>query len=282
MPYCREASIVKHDREKLLARALKCHSWNCEHCLPERRSRLIREAHGGRPNTFLTLTTRREPGKSFADATRDLSRAWRLLRLRALRESQRDIEARALPFGAPWPAQPAEDGRRRQERKVRLSRRGLPFLAVVEKHKSGWPHLHILAHSEWIDFEWLQLNWRDLTGAHHVRVERIGGKSRSASYVAKYCGKVREPIEGGKRYWKSRDYEQDKRWREPPQRPAHLWIEQEPVTVRTLVHRWLSHGYDVEPVDEHTAWARPPPGGLFGPLARAGGKIVPAGSISEA
>jgi hypothetical protein len=47
--------------------------------------------------------------------------------------------------------------------------------------------------SFYIPFEWLQAAWRDIHGAFHVNVKRIGGKDRDARrlsryIVAQYCG----------------------------------------------------------------------------------------------
>jgi hypothetical protein len=47
--------------------------------------------------------------------------------------------------------------------------------------------------SFYVPFEWLQAAWRDIHGAFHVNVKRIGGKDRDARrlsryIVAQYCG----------------------------------------------------------------------------------------------
>jgi hypothetical protein len=47
--------------------------------------------------------------------------------------------------------------------------------------------------SFYIPFEWLQANWKDIHGAFHVNVKRIGGSSTDARrlsryLVSQYCG----------------------------------------------------------------------------------------------
>lgn len=49
------------------------------------------------------------------------------------------------------------------------------------------------ARSFYIPFEWLQANWKDIHGAFHVNVKRIGGSTTDARrlsryLVSQYCG----------------------------------------------------------------------------------------------
>src|SRR5262249_50634329 len=107
-------------------------------------------------------------------AAKALARAWRILRLRALRH---------------------------------YNLKALPFIAVFEKHKSGWPHLHLMLRAKWLDQRWLSAQMHDILNSHRVDIRRIKRQSQIAGYCAKYVGK--EPWQFGtsKRYWKSRDYE---------------------------------------------------------------------------
>lgn len=281
MSYCGETTLVKHDRENLTANALKCQSWHCPDCYPNRRLRLIAEACGGRPNTFLTFTFKDDQTLAFPEQVRKLSRGWRLLRLRALREATRDLTKKHWPYGSKQTRAGPYCEKHPCPRQVRLIDRKLPFLAVIEKHKKGQAHLHLLARSEWIDFWWMQANWIDITDAHHVRVERCRTAEKSAAYCAKYCGKVREEIIGAKRYWKSRDYERRPERRNPPPRPPHIWTERDMRPLHKVTRTWIELGYQVELAGAHLAYARPPPGGLYGDEARRGGSYVPEGTFSK-
>jgi hypothetical protein len=83
----------------------------------------------------------------------------------------------------------------------------LPFLAVVEATKLGWPHLHILLRSIWLDQKLISKWMGELHDSPNVYIERIDNKARVNAYVAKYAGKAAHKFGTTKRYWKSRDYE---------------------------------------------------------------------------
>ncbi len=171
---CQEWVLVKNQGRTLTAEPLKCRCWSCELCQPLRCSRLKRQAFLGRPDTFLTLTVNPDRNNSPDDRAQELSRAWRLLRLRTMR---------------------------------RYGYKALPFLAVFEKTKAGEPHLHILLRCKWIDQKWASAVMAELIGAPIVDVRRIAGASKIINYIAKYIGKEPHSFKGTKRYWASRDWE---------------------------------------------------------------------------
>lgn len=264
MAYCASRTVVKHEGENLSAHCLRCRSWHCDECYQNRKARLIAEAIGGRPNTFLTLTLRAHGKLDFPQACKTLSRGWRLVRLRALREAGRDRKKKLWPFGADSGWQGPVTPKHPAPHLVQLSNGPIPFLAVIEKHKSGWPHLHILMRAAWIDFRWLQAQWQEIVGAHHVRIERLKNKEKGAAYCAKYCGKVRDEIIGAKRYWSTRDYDLRPDWEQQlAKRPPH-WCEVLNLTIDEVVAGWKRVGYLVEVLGVYEARARPPPGGAFG------------------
>lgn len=172
--YCGERSIVKYRPTTREVASLRCKAWTCPDCAPDRSSRLIAECHGGSPNTFLTLTSRRRAGITPNAAALELTRAWRLVRLRLLRKT-----------GA----------------------KKLPFFAVIESTKLGWPHLHILLRSVWLDRQQIS-NWMlEICDSPIVDIRRIDQRGKVAAYVAKYCSKAAHKFGTAKRYYKSRDYE---------------------------------------------------------------------------
>lgn len=215
MSYCTDRSVVNDDNHQAVAVTVPCRSWTCERCLPQRRKQLIRNAHDGEPDTFLTLTIRNDGTLSADDAAKKLSLAWRHLRLRALREARRDrfkVNKPSAPknyWSAPVHAHIIRN-------KVKLRGRSLPFIAVFEAHpSSGFPHLHILLRSKWIDHEWLSANMADLIDSPVVGIERIKNRRKQAAYVAAYCGKQTERFGSTKRYWQSKDYRLVKHDRSP-------------------------------------------------------------------
>lgn len=174
MGYCGEYTAVKHEEVATVAVSLRCRSWNCIHCQPTRKSGLIANAIGGVPNKMLTLTHRASAEFTPEQAAKRLSWAWRICRKRLMRKHK-------------W--------------------KSLPFLAVVEKHKSGWPHLHILLRTPFIPWVEIRDIMKELIDSPRVRIEQISKFSKVCGYCAKYCGKAVEKFQSAKRYWQSRDYD---------------------------------------------------------------------------
>jgi hypothetical protein len=86
----------------------------------------------------------------------------------------------------------------------------LSFLAVFERHKSGWPHLHILLRCGYIAQQQLSLLSRAYIGSPVVDIRRIDSGRHAARYIAKYVSKDNIRFETCKRYWKSKDYDKAK------------------------------------------------------------------------
>lgn len=174
MSYCRECIAVKPEGHFQTAVTLKCRSWGCELCEPDRKRRLIAEGMGGAPCTFLTLTFRIRDTCTPDEAAPMLTRAWRLCRLRLMRKFH-------------W--------------------RKLPFFAVMEKTEKGWPHLHIMLRARYIPHKLISDIMKELIDSPVVGIEKITNKSRVAGYVAKYCGKAAAKFKTAKRYFQSQDYD---------------------------------------------------------------------------
>lgn len=171
--FCGTATQVKIGEAATAARPLRCRSWQCDHCCPNRKKQLIALGMSGKPNRFLTLTVNPALYNSPDERAEQLARAWRLIR-------------------------------KRMKRKFRWQR--IPFLAVVEKQKSGEPHLHILLRCPYIPQAWLSEQMRDLMHAPIVDIRWITDQGKVAGYVAKYCGKEPHRYRNTKRYWRSPDW----------------------------------------------------------------------------
>jgi hypothetical protein len=129
---------------------------------------------GGRPNTFITLSSNPNWLSSPEERAANLVKAWRTIRRRACKK-----------YGY----------------------RSIPFLAVFEATKRGEPHLHILARCRWIDQKWLSDQWTQETGAWNVWVERVTTDDHAHGYCAKYLGKEPHRFAGTKRFWTSLDWQ---------------------------------------------------------------------------
>lgn len=212
MPFCNNGTLVKTRGALSTIQPLRCRAWTCQHCGPLRRRRLIAEAIGGSPAIFLTLTLVTRPGDDPARKARELTAALNKLRKRIMRHYRR---------------------------------KRLPWLWVLERHKSGQPHIHVLIRGGFIDWRWLRDQWHDLTGATVIDIRKIADQHRIAGYVAKYLGK--EPAKFGtcKRYCKTPDYELRERWKRKPARDPSLEISVYWHITPTIARWFEQRGYMV-------------------------------------
>jgi len=170
---CRESSLVNHRPEQTTAICLKCRSWTCEHCRPERRRQLMAQAASGEPNRFITLTTNPRVGEGPEQRLKALSHAWNVIVKRL----------------------------RRQHPNKRCE-----YLAVVEATKRGEPHLHILYRGPFVPQKVLSFWMAELTEAKIVDIRKVKHQREVVRYVAKYITKKPAQFGASKRYWKSRAY----------------------------------------------------------------------------
>ena len=210
MTYCGERSLVKYDGPNRTVATLRCRSWTCPDCFEPRKKRLMAECHAGAPGTFMTLTSRRREGLTANEAALKLTHAWRLIRLRLMRRS---------------------------------GMKKLPFIAVMEATKAGWPHLHILLRSIWLDHDLISSWMAELTDSPVVDIQRIDNKARVNAYVSKYCGKAAHKFGTAKRYFKTQDYDlrsEEERSKFLKKQPG--W-ETNPWHINRLAQAFLETGY---------------------------------------
>ena len=106
-PLCTPDVSVKAEHHTGEVVPVRCKRWSCEVCAEINRRRIIAFGKKGRPTAFLTLTVSSDAYETPDEAARDLKRAWCALR----RRMQRFTNGKKIPF-----------------------------LAVFEQHKSGFPH----------------------------------------------------------------------------------------------------------------------------------------------
>lgn len=129
----------------------------------------------------------------------------------------------------------------------------------MEAHESGWPHLHILMRSIWLDAEWLSDQMREISDSPIIKIKRIDDRAKINAYVAKYAGKAAHKFGSAKRYWQSPDY--DLRPARPAKaraKPGEGW-ERQRKTIAEVVQMWAFFGYAIEWCSPTRALARPPP-----------------------
>jgi len=162
--YCGAMSMVGIDPStgKAVYKRMWCNTYACPSCGPRRyrraRKAIAAAAEKERLTKFWTLTL--DPKKLPVDGdvkaqVKYLRECWRKLRVYLQRKHGRSIA----------------------------------FIAVVELHKSGVPHLHVLL-AEWIDHAWMKRAWSAVGGGEIVWVEPISIR-RVSAYLAKYITKER-------------------------------------------------------------------------------------------
>lgn len=225
MSYCGEQSAVKFENGGRLVVALKCRAWTCPDCRPYRKNRMMAEACGGMPNTLITLTSRNNSKETPSDAAKALAHAWRLLRLRIMR---------------------------------RYGRKNLPFYAVFEKTKRGWPHLHILARTGWISQRFMSVVMAELINSPIVDIRRIDDQGRVAGYVSKYITKDPHRFDRSKRYWRSQDYETRPPKEVKPKAKAGWGWEVWPITAAQYIANLVEYGWIAEHQGGNCVYVHPP------------------------
>lgn len=171
---CTERSLVKHAPNVTTVKPLRCKCWGCDHCVHQKRRDLWHKATKGKPRLFLTLTMAPTEGSTPEQQARDLVVHFRMMRQYLMRK---------------------------------LKRKSPTFLAVVEQHKSGWPHLHILLRSGFIHHRLIREWWASRTGSFQIDIRIAKGPRQVASYVSKYIAKNPAKFEKVKRFWCSQDWD---------------------------------------------------------------------------
>lgn len=173
MTWCGTKTLVSERGPNVKIARLYCQSWDCPRCAPQRRKRLMKECALGEPNKMVTLTVNPKHFDGPDDAARALVLAWR---------------------------------RAREALKRWHGHRFVEGMAVFERHKSGWPHLHILVRSAFIPQRWLAGYMRSRIGSPIVDVRKIRGRKHAIRYVGKYIAKAPTRFQGCKRYWRTKNY----------------------------------------------------------------------------
>jgi hypothetical protein len=187
--FCGSQTLIKHSAGRVQIKPAPCNSWGCDTCAPRRRDTVEMAIEDGKPDALVTLTTRRAPGACPIAARRDLGK-WTL-------EFFRRVE--------------------------RLTGQHVERFNVCEKHRSGWPHLHVACRGwKFVDVRTLWSIWRSITGGSDgVNVKRIPPK-RIKRYLAKYLGKDLHKFGDSKRYWRTKGWH-SAGWKKPSPDDCDRW-----------------------------------------------------------
>lgn len=207
--FCREKTLTVERRMGAIATPVKCRSWLCPNCYEMRRANLIRLAASGKADRFITITCRRDQYATPDLAAAALAKAW-------------------ARFVLHW---------RRKNKGAKGE-----YLCVIEAHKSGWPHLHILWRGPWIRWDYLKSQMTGLLNSPHVHIKRIFDGSSYASYVAKYIGKEAHKFGTTKRYWTSKNYELEQPTAAPKVFPKATARDIRNISIEELQKDWRRAG----------------------------------------
>lgn len=173
MAICSDLTFIQSNTFDGTLSPVRCKRWSCPHCAPINRKKVIGIARRAKPDALLTLTLAPKIDETPDQMAKRLKEGLRLLRLRLKRHS-------------------------------RFS--NFQFMAVFERHKSGFPHLHLLIKGSFIPWRWLRRAWEEITGSHQIDIRKINSEGLAALYVAKYIGKDLAAFRHCKRWWRSHGY----------------------------------------------------------------------------
>lgn len=206
------------------AGAIWCKSWFCEHCAPIRKRQLQAQAANGKPNRFITLTSKYRPETMTPDeAAQQLVHAWRMVVQKGKRDKIFD---------------------------------DIQYIAVFEETKRGWPHLHILARCSWVAQDWLSYHMEKYANSPIVDVRKVKSRKRAAWYISKYTAKAPHRFNGCKRYWRTHGYDPTPG---KADKPLHdhfqgYWSDW---NVDEISGVYEAHDYDLEWTSAHSFIATP-------------------------
>lgn len=69
---------------------------------------------------------------------------------------------------------------------------GLHYAWVIEPHKDGYPHVHMVVNAEWISYAWIRATWEDIIQADTAWVygEKVYEVDGTCRYLSKYISKA--------------------------------------------------------------------------------------------
>lgn len=205
--FCRDSTIRAGTVYGEVAAPIKCRSWNCPECGPERQRQLQSTCINGKPNRFITITCRRGQYHTPEDAAAAIAKAWRTVIQR-------------------W---------RRQQKWHRCE-----YICVFEPHASMWPHMHILWRGHWIEWSWLSDQMKQLLNSPRVHVSAIKSPKQAAFYVAQYFTKAPTKFGNSKRYWTSRKYGKPYNTDAPRAFPKGMAVSRVPQPIHKILTDWIA------------------------------------------
>lgn len=222
-------ALIAEEDGKIIYKDCWCGMWSCELCRPKLKRKVQAFAWNGEPSTLLSATRQRVPGETPAEHMDALFAGWQ----KAKRKLRRDFP------------------------KVRLE-----YLYIVERHKSGYAHLHVLCRAPYIPQKVLSGIMRYLFRGQVVDIRKVHNPRQVIAYVAKYLTKEPAKFPGHHIYgrshgWLDTETAQEAEAKRPPRRN---WRRVRcTVSHLDMLYRWT---HDITQEGElHVATAHAPPRG---------------------
>lgn len=133
---------------------VRCKCWTCPHCCRINARQLERKLAEGKPSAFITLTCKPSETETPQEA-HDRCRPKIAKLFAALRKEFGKIE----------------------------------YACILETHKNGFPHWHILARCPYLPHGRIKALWEKMTNNSIVAIEKIRHQRHMGRYLVKYCGK---------------------------------------------------------------------------------------------
>jgi len=230
MSRCGEASLARIGGEVAQVVTQRCKCASCEECAPGYSRRVSRVAASGEPKVMLTVTAPPCRGRTPRDQARLM---------------QQGVEQ--------W----------RQYWNRHNPKRRIEWFWVVEKHKNGQPHLHILSPMPFIPVMGLWRWMNKLMGTRQIKIKQVENQAAAAFYCGKYLGKDPAKFHGVARWGRTRGY--GLRMAKVERMPELAAVRWERVDERSyaIVHRMIRKGWRIDPEIKWCTrlclepWARP-------------------------
>lgn len=238
---CGEATVEAEGHFGGAAAPIKCNSWYCEKCRPNRQKRLVAEGMAGRPTAFITITHRRRPGLTAEQAAKEVTAAWASIVLRYKREQKKPISQRYILKNFEQHHFYRRKIHRIAKREDQKQKPVSSYLWVIEATQNGWPHMHILWRGRYIPQQWLSEQLAELLGSPVCDIRRVRDRAAAAGYVSKYCGKNPHKFGTTKRYSQTRNYQlpEESTWERSIHRSWQWTIRDIPIaSIRDDWMRW--------------------------------------------
>ena len=157
LPTCGGGCVMLYhlDTRELVIVPVACHKWTCAYCAPQRLREAQAKARAGHPERHIVLTMRPING---------LHQKRHIAHCLA---SFRKLVALARKTYGPF-----------------------EYMASLELHKNGAPHLHILQRGTYISHNWLSKTWAKLTGNYIVHIKHLTNTRAAINEATKYLAKT--------------------------------------------------------------------------------------------